>query len=72
MRHCGETYFVTTVDGRTHKFWEFNPRFKTDSSDLGPASGRPIVVGTSIQGDRPAVVFASPNEISSFIRQECQ
>lgn len=72
LRYCGDTYFVTTVDGRTHKFWEFNLRLKTDSSDLGPASGRPVVVGTGMQGDRSAVVFASPNEISSFIRQECQ
>ena len=72
MRHCGDTYFVTTVDGRTRKFWEFNLRLKTDSSDLGPASGRPVVVDTGMQGDRAAAVFASPNEISSFIRQECQ
>ncbi len=72
MRHCGDTYFVTTVDGRTRKFWEFNLRLKTDSSDLGPASGRPVVVDTGMQGDRAATVFASPNEISSFIRQDCQ
>ena len=72
LRHCGDTYFITTVDGRTHKFWEFNLRLKTDSSDYGPAPGRPVVVGTGMQGDRSAVVFASPNEISSFIRQECQ
>lgn len=72
MRHCGDTYFVTTVEGRTRKFWEFNLRLKTDSSDYGPAPGRPVVVGTGMQGDRSAVVFASPNEISSFVRQECQ
>lgn len=72
MRHCGDTYFVTTVEGRTRKFWEFNLRLKTDSSDYGPAPGRPVVVATGMQGDRSAVVFASPNEISSFIRQECQ
>ena len=72
MRHCGDTYFVTTVEGRTRKFWEFNLRLKTDSSDYGPAPGRPVVVATGMQGDRSAVVFASPNEISSFIGQECQ
>ncbi len=72
LRHCGDTYFVTTADGRTHKFWEFNLRLKTDSSDLGPASGKPVIVGTGMQSDRSAVVFASPNEISTFIRQECQ
>ncbi len=72
LRHCGDTYFVTTADGRTHKFWEFNLRLKTDSSDLGPASGKPVIVGTGMQSDRSAVVFASPNEISTFIRRECQ
>ena len=72
MRHCGDTYFLTTVDGRTRKFWEFNLRLKTDSSDLGPASGRPVVVDTGMQGDRATTVFASPIEISSFIRQDCQ
>ena len=72
MRHCGDTYFVTTADGRTHKAWEFNLRLKTDSSDYGPSPGRPVVVGTGMQGDRGAVVFASSKEISSFIREECQ
>ena len=72
MRHCGDTYFVTTADGRTHKAWEFNLRLKTDSSDYGPSSGRPVVVGTGMQGDRAAVVFASFKEIGSFIREECQ
>ena len=72
LRHCGDTYFVTTADGRTHKAWEFNLRLKTDSTDYGPSPGRPVVVGTGMQGDRAAVVFASPKEISSFIREECQ
>jgi len=30
------------------------------------------LVGTGMQGDRAAVVFASPGEISAFIRQDCQ
>lgn len=26
VRHCGDTYFVTTADGNLHKIWEFNLR----------------------------------------------
>lgn len=72
IRHCRDTYFVTNAAGRTIPFWEFNLRLKTDSSDYGPLPGRPVLVSTGMQGDRSAVVFAAPKEISSFIRQECQ
>lgn len=72
IRHCRDTYFVTNAAGKTVPFWEFNLRLKTDSSDYGPLPGRPVLVSTGMQGDRSAIVFASPNEISSFIRQACQ
>jgi cytochrome c len=72
MRHCGDTYFVTTADGKTHKVWEFNLRFKTDSSANGPSPGKPAVVGVGMRGDRVAIVFAAPSELSSFIKQSCQ
>lgn len=71
IRHCRDTYFVTNAVGKTVPFWEFNLRLKTDSSDYGPRPERPVLVSTGMQGDRSAVVFASPGEISSFIRQEC-
>jgi len=35
IRYCGDTYRVTTAAGKTIPFWEFNVRFKTDSSDRG-------------------------------------
>jgi cytochrome c len=69
LSHCGDTYTVETADGKTHKVWEFNLRLKTDSSKLGPAPGKPVVVGAGMQGDRASVVFASPKEISGFIKQ---
>lgn len=72
IRHCRDSYFVTNAAGKTVPFWEFNLRLKTDSSDYGPLPGRPVLVRTGMQGDRSAVVFASPSEISSSIRQECQ
>ena len=72
MRHCGDTYAVETANGKTEKVWEFNLRFKTDSSKLGPERGKPVVVGAGMQGDRASVVFADPAEISPFIKESCQ
>jgi cytochrome c len=71
MRHCGDSYFVTNGKGQTLAFWEFNLRFKTDSSPSGPSPGKPVLVGQGMQGDRAQVVFSKPAEISSFIREGC-
>jgi len=71
LSHCGDTYTVETADGKKHKVWEFNLRLKTDSSKLGPLPGNPVVVGAGMQGDRASIVFASPKEISGFIKQSC-
>ena len=71
VRYCGDTYTVETADGKSHKVWEFNLRFKSDSSKFGPAPGKPVVVGAGMQGDRASVVFASPTEISEFIKASC-
>src|SRR5262249_5707160 len=30
IRYCGDTYRVTTADGKTHTFWERNLRLKTE------------------------------------------
>jgi cytochrome c len=71
IRHCGDTYTVATADGQEEPFWEFNLRFKTDGSDRGPTPGKPVIVGTNMSGDRAAVVFAAPAEISPFIQPGC-
>lgn len=71
IRHCGDTYRVTLGNGRSYPFWEFNLRFKTDSSAHGPRKGEPVIVGAGMGGDRAQVVFAVPEEISAFIRSEC-
>lgn len=71
IRYCGDNYRVTTNEQQTHLIWEFNLRFKTDGSANGPEAGKPVIVGGGMQGDRAAVVFASPGEISSTVRQEC-
>jgi cytochrome c len=71
IRYCGDTYRLTTADRKTHAFWEFNLRFKTDGSAAGPAAGQPVLIDTGMQGDRAAVVFARPEEISAFIQRRC-
>src|SRR5206468_9278833 len=60
ISRCGDTYTVKTANGKVNKVWEFNLRFKTDSSEVGPQPGKPIIVGAGMQGDRASVVFASP------------
>jgi cytochrome c len=72
LAHCRDTYTVRTADGKTAKVWEFNLRLKTDSSKEGPNPGKPVIVGAGMQGDRASVVFASPREISGFIKQDCK
>ncbi len=72
IAHCGDTYRVTLGDGSQHAFWEFNLRFKTDSSAHGPRRGQPVIVGAGMGGDRAQVVFAAPEEVSAFIRSHCE
>jgi cytochrome c len=43
LRYCGDTYHVTTADGKTRDFWERDLRFKTDSGSEG--QGAPALVG---------------------------
>jgi cytochrome c len=71
IRYCRDGYHVTTEDGRTRPFWEFNLRLKTDSSPLGPPKGKPALVGAGMQGDRASIVFASPDEISRMVELTC-
>lgn len=68
---CRDTYTVKMENGSTLLFWEPNLRFKTDSGAQGPSPGKPVLVPTGMQGDRSYVIFASPQDISSFIRADC-
>jgi len=71
IHYCGDTYRVTTVDGKTRAFWERNLRFKTDGGDDGPDKGAPALVGAGMFGDRADVIFAAPEEISGLITHQC-
>jgi cytochrome c len=69
--YCRDSYHVVTADGETHDFWERNLRFKTDSSEEGPVKGAPAILGAGMMGDRASVIFAAPDEISGFIKDDC-
>jgi cytochrome c len=71
IRHCSDTYTVTVESGAAHQFWEFNLRFKTDSSARGPKPAHPVLIPASMMGDRAFVIFAAPAEISPFIEARC-
>ncbi len=71
IRLCGDTYTVTAATGEAYEFWEFNLRFKTDGSEIGPTAGHPVIIPGGMRGDRGFVIFASPAEISPFIEQRC-
>lgn len=71
IRHCGDSYFITTADGTTTPFWEMNVRLKLDARGTGPAPGKPVVALAGMQGDRVSVIFSSVEEIKRFIEEKC-
>lgn len=72
IRHCGDAYHVTTESGRTIPFWEFNLRFKTDSSPYGPERGKPVLAPAGMQGDRAQLVFSGPDDLKRFLVERCE
>jgi cytochrome c len=66
-----DSYRVTSANGKTRHFWERNLRFMTDSSKDGPESGAPAIMPAGMQGDRAAVIFAAPGEITKMIEARC-
>jgi hypothetical protein len=39
--------------------------------DKGPEPGHPVLIPTSMMGDRAFVILAAPEEISGFIESKC-
>ena len=72
IRHCGDAYHVTTEAGRTVPYWEFNLRFKTDTSAKGPERGKPVLVPQGMQGDRAQVVFSDLDDLKRFLVERCE
>lgn len=71
IAYCGDTYRAVTASGKAVAFWESNLRFKTDSSVDGPDLGKPVLLPAGMMGDRAFVVFATPEEMASFIKRQC-
>lgn len=71
ITYCHDSYRVTTANGKTPHFWERNLRFMTDSSKDGPESGAPAIMPAGMLGDRAAVIFAAPEEITKTIESRC-
>jgi cytochrome c len=71
ITYCRDTYRVTTADEKTRAFWERNLRFMTDSGKDGPEKGVPAIMPAGMMGDRAAVIFATPDEITKMIEPRC-
>ena len=71
MATCRDPYRVSTADGKTRAFWERNLRFMTDSSQDGPENDAPAILPAGMMGDRAAVIFAAPEEITKTIESRC-
>jgi len=71
VRYCDDTYTISTGAGKTLKYWEYNLRFKTDSTAHGPRKGELVLVGQGMQGDRAQIVFSSPADIGALIKSGC-
>jgi cytochrome c len=71
ITYCHDSYRVITANGKTRHFWERNLRFMTDSSKDGPESGAPAIMPAGMLGDRAAVIFAAPEEITRMIEARC-
>jgi len=72
IRHCGDSYFITTEDGRETPYWEKNVRLKIDSVETGPAAGVGVVLGAGMQGDRFTVIFTSVADLERILSESCE
>jgi cytochrome c len=57
--------------GAVTPFWEKNVRLKIDSVETGPPPGVPVMLGAGMGGDRVSVIFASPADLLSFVKEQC-
>ena len=71
IRLCRDSYSITTRDGKENAYWEPNLRLKTDSSEMGPPAGAPVLMPAGMMGDRADLIFAAPEEISAAIKHAC-
>lgn len=72
LRHCGDSYFITTGDGRETPHWEKNIRLKIDSVETGPPSGVAVILGAGMGGDRFSVIFSSLADLDHLVTESCE
>ena len=71
LTYCKGIYSLTTASGMNHQFKEFDLRFKTDSSEMGPSAGRPAFIKAGMGKDRAFVTFSSLAELKTFPKENC-
>lgn len=71
LRHCRDSYFVTTADGTETPLFEMNVRLKLDSRSTGPEVGKPVIVGAGMMGDRVNIIFAGVADLTRFLVEKC-
>ncbi len=71
IRHCGDSFFITTGDGDETPYWEKNVRLKIDSAETGPPPGVPVILLSGLRGDRVSVIFSTLAELQSLIAEKC-
>lgn len=72
IRQLDRSFLLTMASGKTVSYPEFNLHFKTDSSDLGPNAGHPVLLSAGMKNDRAYIVFSDPREIEAFIAKSAQ
>ena len=72
IRHCGDSYFITTGDGRETPYWEKNIRLKIDSVETGPPAGVAVILGAGMGGDRFSIVFSSLADLNHLVTERCE
>lgn len=72
IRHCGDSYFIKTQDGRETPYWEKNIRLKIDSVETGPPAGVAVIFGAGMGGDRFSVIFSSLADLNHLVTERCE
>lgn len=71
IRHCDDSYFIATEDGRESPYWEKNIRLKIDSAETGPPPNVPVILRAGMRGDRFSVIFSSLADLKNLVDERC-
>lgn len=71
VAYCRGEYTLTMANGGRHTYAEFNLRFKTEGSRLGPEPGKPALLPAGMRGDRSQVIFGGLEDLKRFLVEQC-